>query len=75
MVEMVHRIQDIICDAIARLDSSTFREDKWTREEEEVAEVVCSLAAMFFEKAGVNVSVVHGILSPEAAARMGVETT
>ena len=71
MVEMVHRIQDIICDAIAQLDSSTFREDKWTREEGGGGRSRVFSGGHVFEKAGVNVSVVHGILSPEAASRMG----
>ena len=33
MVDMVHRLQDTICDAIGGLDESTYREDEWTREE------------------------------------------
>ena len=33
MVDMVHQLQDTICDAIASLDHSTYREDEWAREE------------------------------------------
>ena len=33
MVDMVHRLQDTICDAIAAHDGTVYREDSWTREE------------------------------------------
>ena len=33
MVDMVHRLQDTICDAIAAHDGTAYREDSWTREE------------------------------------------
>ena len=33
MVDMVHRLQDIICEAIASHDGSTYQEDQWERAE------------------------------------------
>ena len=33
MVEMVHDLQDIICEAIKTIDGTMYREDVWTREE------------------------------------------
>ncbi len=32
MVSMVKQAQDEICDAIASIDDSDYREDEWTRE-------------------------------------------
>ena len=75
MVDMVHRLQDTICDAIGGLDESTYREDEWTREEGGGGRSRVFSEGKVFEKAGVNVSVVHGTLSPEAAAKMGAATT
>ena len=71
MVDMVYRLQDSICDAIAALDASSYREDEWTREEGGGGRSRVFSDGNVFEKAGVNVSVVHGTLSPEAAAKMG----
>ena len=33
MVDMVHRIQDEICDALREIDDVDYRQDEWTREE------------------------------------------
>ncbi|MEC7989198.1 MAG: coproporphyrinogen III oxidase, partial [Candidatus Thermoplasmatota archaeon] len=71
MVDMVHRLQDTICDAIAAHDGTVYREDSWTREEGGGGRSRVFSEGQVFEKAGVNVSVVHGTLSPEAAAKMG----
>ena len=71
MVDMVHRLQDIICEAIASHDGTTYREDRWEREEGGGGRSRVFSDGHVFEKAGVNVSVVHGTLSPEAAAKMG----
>ena len=71
MVDMVYRLQDTICDAIGALDASSYREDEWTREEGGGGRSRVFSDGNVFEKAGVNVSVVHGTLSPEAAAKMG----
>ena len=45
MVDMVHQLQDTICDAIASLDDSTYREDEWTRKR------VAAGEAVFFPRA------------------------
>ena len=71
MVDMVHRLQDAICEAIALHDGVTYREDQWEREEGGGGRSRVFSDGQVFEKAGVNVSVVHGTLSPEAAAKMG----
>lgn len=72
MEEMVQATQDSICAALADLDGSgPFRVDAWTRPEGGVGKSCVLQGGKVFEKAGVNVSVVHGTLSPEAARTMG----
>ena len=71
MVDMVHRLQDYICAAVESIDGVTYREDRWTREEGGGGRSRVFSDGAVFEKAGVNVSVVQGTLSPEAAAKMG----
>ena len=67
MVEMVHALQDSICKAIKTIDNSDYREDEWTREEGGGGRSRVFSEGDVVEKAGVNVSVVYGTLSPEAA--------
>jgi len=71
MVEYVHNLQDQICSAISEIDNNLFREDEWEREEGGGGRSRVFSNGEVFEKAGVNVSVVHGTLSPEAAEKMG----
>ena len=71
MVEMVHDLQDIICDAIQKIDQNEYEEDEWTREEGGGGRSRVFSEGAVFEKAGVNVSVVYGTLRPEAAEKMG----
>ena len=71
MVDLVHRIQDEICDALKEIDCIDYREDNWSREEGGGGRSRVFSEGKVFEKAGVNVSVVHGTLSPQAAASMG----
>ena len=71
MVDMVHRIQDEICEALREIDGVDYRQDEWTREEGGGGRSRVFSGGKVFEKAGVNVSVVHGTLSPQAAASMG----
>ena len=71
MVDMVHRIQDEICEALRAIDGVDYREDEWVREEGGGGRSRVFSGGNVFEKAGVNVSVVHGTLSPQAAASMG----
>ena len=33
MADMVHRIQDEICEALREIDGVDYRQDEWTREE------------------------------------------
>jgi coproporphyrinogen III oxidase len=72
MQAMVRAEQEAICAALAQLDpGGTFVTDTWTRAEGGGG---CSRVLQdgaVFEKAGVNVSVVHGTLTPEAARTMG----
>ena len=71
MADMVHRIQDEICDALRAIDGVDFRQDEWTRPEGGGGRSRVFSGGKVFEKAGVNVSVVHGTLSPQAAKSMG----
>ena len=71
MVDMVHHLQDTICAAVQAVDGVPYREDEWTREEGGGGRSRVFSGGALFEKAGVNVSVVQGTLSPEAAAKMG----
>ena len=73
MEHLVRGAQDKICKEITRVDGTSFREDTWEREGDDGGGG-CSRVLQggrVFEKAGVNVSVVHGTLSEEAAAKMG----
>ncbi|MEM6532922.1 MAG: oxygen-dependent coproporphyrinogen oxidase [Myxococcota bacterium] len=71
MEAMVRSVQDQICTAIAKVDGTDFREDTWEREGGGGGTTRVLQDGNVFEKAGVNVSVVHGRLSPEAARQMG----
>lgn len=71
MAVFVHDLQDEICNAIADLDGKAFREDVWERPGGGGGRSRVLQEGNVFEKAGVNVSVVFGTLSPEAARAMG----
>ena len=71
MIDMVHQIQDEICEALRSIDGVEYRQDEWTREEGGGGRSRVFSGGEVFEKAGVNVSVVHGTLSPQAAQSMG----
>lgn len=71
MSDMVHRIQDEICEALRVIDGVEFRQDEWSREEGGGGRSRVFFGGNVFEKAGVNVSVVYGTLSPQAAKSMG----
>ncbi len=71
MIDMVHRIQDEICESLAAIDQTTCREDVWDRDEGGGGRSRVFSGGSVFEKAGVNVSVVYGTLEPEAAQAMG----
>ena len=64
---IARRTQDEVCAAISALDGGSFAETRWDRPGGGGG---CSRVLQdgrVFEKAGVNVSVVHGTLSPAAA--------
>ena len=71
MVDMVHRIQDEICEALKLIDGVEYRQDEWVREEGGGGRSRVFSGGNVFEKAGVNVSVVHGTLSPQKRSQHG----
>lgn len=71
MEAMVRTTQNEICTAISELDGTPFREDTWERDGGGGGTSRVIQNGNVFEKAGVNVSVVHGTLSKEAARSMG----
>ncbi|MEC8051007.1 MAG: coproporphyrinogen III oxidase, partial [Myxococcota bacterium] len=71
MANMVHATQDTICEALQEIDGITYREDTWERDEGGGGRSRVFSDGKVFEKAGVNVSVVYGTLSPQAAKSMG----
>ncbi len=71
MIDLVHGVQDDICAAIAEVDGQPFHEDTWEREGGGGGRSRVLQDGNVFEKAGVNVSVVYGELSPQAAREMG----
>ena len=71
MVNMVREVQDDICSVISSIDDSDYREDEWRREGGGGGRSRVFSSGSVFDKAGVNVSMVHGTLSEEAAAGMG----
>ena len=54
MVEMVHLLQDRICEAISDIDETNYREDEWTREEGGGGRSRVFSEGKVFEKAGVT---------------------
>jgi len=71
MAEMVYSIQDEICQRLSEIEQVDYREDEWVREEGGGGRSRVFSDGTVFEKAGVNVSVVQGTLSPQAAKSMG----
>ncbi len=68
---MVRSAQDTICLALSAIDGQSFREDRWTREGGGGGTSRILQDGNVFEKAGVNVSIVHGTLSLDAVRAMG----
>ncbi|TVQ87817.1 MAG: oxygen-dependent coproporphyrinogen oxidase [Deltaproteobacteria bacterium] len=64
------RLQDEICKAMATLDGHPFAEAQWDRPGGGGGRSRVIQDGRVFEKAGVNVSAVHGVLPPEARAAM-----
>ena len=71
MTAYVYALQDRITEAISQRDGASFREERWERPGGGGGRSRVLQDGSVFEKAGVGVSVVHGTLSPEAAAQMG----
>ncbi|XP_001380630.1 oxygen-dependent coproporphyrinogen-III oxidase, mitochondrial [Monodelphis domestica] len=68
---LIMETQSQVCQALAQLDrGATFAVDRWERKEGGGG-ISCVLQdGHIFEKAGVSVSVVHGVLSEEAEKQM-----
>ena len=71
MEKMIMKVQYDLCQQLSVFEpEKRFRVDRWKREEGGGG-VSCVLQdGKTFEKAGVNISVVHGILPPSAVAQM-----
>jgi len=71
MEALVTRLQKDICGAVSAVEGRPFGADAWQRAEGGGG-ITCVLQdGEIFEKAGVNISVVQGTLTPEAARAMG----
>lgn len=70
MEAMISAAQDHICAALTELDGMSFREDRWSRPGGGGGRSRILQEGNVFEKAGVNISMVHGELSDEAARSM-----
>jgi coproporphyrinogen III oxidase len=71
MAAFVRALQDELCAALERADGAArFREDVWERPGGGGGRSRVLADGAVLEKAGVNVSLVHGGLSPELAARL-----
>ncbi len=70
-VEFVVSIQTQICVAVEALEGKPPREDQWEREGGGGGRPRVLQEGRVFEKAGANVSIVHGKLPVEAARAMG----
>lgn len=66
MEALVSNIQEAICEAVERIDGRSFRQDSWSRTEGGGGLSCVLQDGNVFEKAGVNVSTVMGMLSSEA---------
>ncbi|XP_062570982.1 oxygen-dependent coproporphyrinogen-III oxidase-like [Saccostrea cucullata] len=71
MEAMVMRIQSEVCRKLEEIDGDQkFFVDRWTRAEGGGGITCVMKDGLVFEKAGVNISVVHGNLPPPAVAQM-----
>jgi coproporphyrinogen III oxidase len=67
MEQMVRQTQESICQALEELDGKHFDRDLWTRPDGGGGDSRVMQNGHVFEKAGVNVAVVGGAISSEAA--------
>ncbi len=70
MEAFVYALQAHIVGELERVDGTQFRRDSWTRPQGGGGLSCVCQSGNVFEKAGVNVSVVYGELSPEAGRQM-----
>lgn len=71
MEALIRLKQKEITDGLAALDTTTFHTDSWTRGESGGGgQSMVLQEGTTFEKGGVNISVVHGSLPPQAVQRM-----
>lgn len=70
METLVRWKQHQITQRIEQLDSKAFHVDTWTRSGGGGGQTMVLLDGQVFEKGGVNISVVHGSLPPQAVQRM-----
>lgn len=73
MEKTLLNVQDAVCEALERIDGTSFREDAWTRQESGDGLTRVIQNGNVFEKAGVNTSTISGTMTREAAqtARVG----
>jgi coproporphyrinogen III oxidase len=75
VVDWVREVQDRLTDFFTRADGGgTFREDAWDRPGGGGGWARVLVEGETFEKAGVNRSVVEGVLTPDVAHRLGGRT-
>ena len=75
-IQFIRTLQDDICTALEKIDGkATFQEDAWQREGGGGGKSRIMRGGHVFEKGGVNVSVVHGELSAQAAQQLKVQGT
>ena len=70
MNSYVSNLQDKICQKIEEVDGKKFHTDIWQREEGGGGRSNAILGGCIFEKGGVNISSVHGILPGEIASHL-----
>jgi coproporphyrinogen III oxidase len=70
MEEMVRELQATICDALEERDAGRLREDRWESPDGGGGWSRVLQDGTVFEKAGINVASVEGVLSPEAGEVM-----
>ena len=70
MEAFILTFKDSICDALEAEDGKQFLEDKWERAEGGGGRSRVLQDGNVFEKAGVNISIVSGMLPPAAVSQM-----
>lgn len=70
MEALIRQKQQEITAGIAALDTVLFKTDAWDRAGGGGGQTMVLLNGAVFEKGGVNISIVHGLLPPQAVARM-----